>query len=122
MEALNQLVASIVEQTIDSLHDRGLLVREESDEQKAARMFDGKLELSLDDLKQHPSCGWSRKRALRLLRDGCIEDLGTSTRSYRISSLSVYRFLTNGNASKTGRDMNKPPAKRKRNSVSPLSN
>lgn len=114
MEALNQLVSSIVEQTIDSLHDRGLLIREESDEQKAARLFNGKLELSLDDLRQHPSCGWSRKTALRLLREGCIEDLGTSIRDYRISALSVYRFLTNGNASKTGRDMNKPPSKKGR--------
>ena len=36
MNGLDQFVTSIVEQTIESLHDRGLLILEESDEQKAA--------------------------------------------------------------------------------------
>lgn len=122
MNGLDQFVTSIVEQTIESLHDRGLLILEESDEQKAARMFNGKLELSINDLAQHPACGWSRKKTIKLLRDKHIEDLGTSARDYRISAVSVYRFLTKEKISQTGVDMNKPPAKRKRNSVSTLSN
>lgn len=114
MKGLDQFVASIVEQTIESLHDRGLLILEESDEQKAARMFDGKLELSLNDLQQHPACSWSRKKVLKLLEDGEIKDLGTSDRDYRISAVSVYRFLTAEKLSQTGTDMNKPRVKRKR--------
>lgn len=113
MEGFNQLVASIVEQTIESLHDRGLLILNESDEEKASRMF-GKLELSIPDLKQHPACSWSRKKVLKLLEDGEIKDLGTSDRDYRISAVSVYRFLTAEKLSQTGADMNKPRVKRKR--------
>jgi hypothetical protein len=122
MNGLDQFVTSIVEQTIESLHDRGLLILEESDEQKAARMFNGKLELSINDLAQHPACGWSRKKTIKLLRDKHIEDLGTSARDYRISAVSVYRFLTKEKISQTGVDMNRPPAKRKRNPSSTLSN
>lgn len=122
MEGLKQFIVSTVEQTIQSLHDRGLLILEESDEQKAARMFGGKMELSINDLAQHPACGWSRKKTLKLLRDKNIEDLGTSARNYRISAVSVYRFLTKEKISQTGVDMNRPPAKRKRNPSSTLSN
>ena len=122
MNGLDQFVTSIVEQTIESLHDRGLLILEESDEQKAARMFNGKLELSINDLAQHPACGWSRKKTIKLLRDKHIEDLGTSARDYRISAVSVYRFLTKEKISQTGVDMNRPPAKRKRNPPSTMSN
>lgn len=122
MNGLDQFVTSIVEQTIESLHDRGLLILEESDEQKAARMFNGKLELSINDLEQHPACGWSRKKTIKLLRDKHIEDLGTSARDYRISAVSVYRFLTKEKISQTGVDMNRPPAKRKRNPSSTISN
>lgn len=114
MEGLKQFIVSVVEQTIQSLHDRGLLILEESDEQKAARMFNGKLELSIKDLAQHPACGWSRKKTIKLLRDKHIEDLGTSDRDYRISAVSVYRFLTTEKLSQTGTDMNKPRVKRKR--------
>lgn len=114
MEGLKQFIVSVVEQTIQSLHDRGLLILEESDEQKAARMFNGKLELSIKDLAQHPACGWSRKKTIKLLRDKHIEDLGTSDRDYRISAVSVYRFLTAEKLSQTGADMNKPRVKRKR--------
>lgn len=121
MNGLDQFVTSIVEQTIESLHDRGLLILEESDEQKAARMFNGKLELSINDLAQHPACGWSRKKTIKLLRDKHIEDLGTSARDYRISAVSVYRFLTKEKISQTGVDMNRPPAKRKRNPSSTIS-
>lgn len=122
MNGLDQFVTSIVEQTIESLHDRGLLILEESDEQKAARMFNGKLELSINELAQHPACGWSRKKTIKLLRDKHIEDLGTSARDYRISAVSVYRFLTKEKISQTGVDMNRPPAKRKRNPSSTISN
>lgn len=122
MNGLDQFVTSIVEQTIESLHDRGLLILEESDEQKAARMFNGKLELSINDLAQHPACGWSRKKTIKLLRDKHIEDLGTSARDYRISAVSVYLFLTKEKISQTGVDMNRPPAKRKRNPPSTISN
>lgn len=122
MEGLKQFIVSIVEQTIQSLHDRGLLILEESDEQKAARMFGGKMELTLEDLRTHPACLWSRKRALRLLKNNEIEDIGTNQRKYIISAVSVYRYLTNGNTPKDGKDMNKPPAKRKRNSASTPSN
>ena len=122
MNGLDQFVTSIVEQTIESLHDRGLVILEESDEQKAARMFNGKLELSINDLAQHPACGWSRKKTIKLLRDKHIEDLGTSARDYRISAVSVYRFLTKEKISQTGVDMNRPPAKRKRNPPSTISN
>lgn len=122
MNGLDQFVTSIVEQTIESLHDRGLLILEESDEQKAARIFNGKLELSINDLAQHPACGWSRKKTIKLLRDKHIEDLGTSARDYRISAVSVYRFLTKEKISQTGVDMNRPPAKRKRNPPSTISN
>ena len=122
MNGLDQFVTSIVEQTIESLHDRGLLILEESDEQKAARMFNGKLELSINDLAQHPACGWSRKKTIKLLRDKHIEDLGTSARDYRISAVSVYRFLTKEKISQTGVDMNRPTAKRKRNPPSTISN
>ena len=122
MNGLDQFVTSIVEQTIESLHDRGLLILEESDEQKAARMFNGKLDLSINDLAQHPACGWSRKKTIKLLRDKHIEDLGTSARDYRISAVSVYRFLTKEKISQTGVDMNRPPAKRKRNPPSTISN
>ncbi|MEZ2392287.1 hypothetical protein ACAZ27_00225 [Akkermansia muciniphila] len=122
MEGLKQFIVSIVEQTIQSLHDRGLLLVNEGDEEKAARMFGGKLELSMNDLKQHPACGWSRKKVIKLLQDGCIEDLGTSIRDYRISAVSVYRFLTKEKISQTGVDMNRPPAKRKRNPSSTISN
>ena len=122
MNGLDQFVTSIVEQTIESLHDRGLLILEESDEQKAARMFNGKLELSINDLAQHPACGWSRKKTIKLLRYKHIEDLGTSARDYRISAVSVYRFLTKEKISQTGVDMNRPPAKRKRNPPSTISN
>lgn len=122
MNGLDQFVTSIVKQTIESLHDRGLLILEESDEQKAARMFNGKLELSINDLAQHPACGWSRKKTIKLLRDKHIEDLGTSARDYRISAVSVYRFLTKEKISQTGVDMNRPPAKRKRNPPSTISN
>lgn len=122
MNGLDQFVTSIVEQTIESLHDRGLLILEESDEQKAARIFNGKLELSINDLAQHPACGWSRKKTIKLLRDKHIEDLGTSARDYRISAVSVYRFLTKEKISQTGVDMNRPPAKRKRNPSSTIPN
>lgn len=122
MEGLKQFIVSIVEQTIQSLHDSGLLILEESDEQKAARMFGGKMELSINDLAQHPACGWSRKKTIKLLRGKDIEDLGTSARNYRISAVSVYRFLTKEKISQTGVDMNRPPAKRKRNPSSTLSN
>ena len=122
MEGLKQFIVSIVEQTIQSLHDRGLLLVNEGDEEKAARMFGGKLELSMNDLKQHPACGWSRKKVIKLLQDGCIEALGTSIRDYRISAVSVYRFLTKEKISQTGVDMNRPPAKRKRNPSSTISN
>ena len=122
MNGLDQFVTSNVEQTIESLHDRGLLILEESDEQKAARMFNGKLELSINDLAQHPACGWSRKKTIKLLRDKHIEDLGTSARDYRISAVSVYRFLTKEKISQTGVDMNRPPTKRKRNPSSTISN
>ena len=122
MNGLDQFVTSIVEQTIESLHDRGLLILDDSDEQKAARMFNGKLELSINDLAQHPACGWSRKKTIKLLRDKHIEDLGTSARDYRISAVSVYRFLTKEKISQTGVDMNRPPAKRKRNPPSTISN
>ena len=122
MNGLDQFVTSIVEQTIESLHDRGLLILEETDEQNAARMFNGKLELSINDLAQHPACGWSRKKTIKLLRDKHIEDLGTSARDYRISAVSVYRFLTKEKISQTGVDMNRPPAKRKRNPPSTISN
>ena len=122
MNGLDQFVTSIVEQTIESLHDRGLLILEESDEQKAARMFNGKLELSINDLAQHPACGWSRKKTIKLLRDKHIEDLGTSARDYSISAVSVYRFLTKEKISQTGVDMNRPPTKRKRNPSSTIYN
>ena len=122
MEGLKQFIISIVEQTIQSLHDRGLLLVNEGDEEKAARMFGGKLELSINDLAQHPACGWSRKKTIKLLRDKHIEDLGTSARDYRISAVSVYRFLTKEKISQTGVDMNRPPAKRKRNPSSTISN
>ena len=122
MEGLKQFIVSIVEQTIQSLHDRGLLLVNEGDEEKAARMFNGKLELSINDLAQHPACGWSRKKTITLLRDKHIEDLGTSARDYRISAVSVYRFLTKEKISQTGVDMNRPPAKRKRNPSSTISN
>lgn len=102
MEGLKQFIVSIVEQTIQSLHDRGLLLVNEGDEEKAARMFNGKLELSINDLAQHPACGWSRKKTIKLLRDKHIEDLGTSARDYRISAVSVYRFLTKEKISQTG--------------------
>ena len=122
MEGLKQFIVSIVEQTIQSLHDRGLLLVNEGDEEKATRMFGGKLELSINDLAQHPACGWSRKKAIKLLRDKHIEDLGTSARDYRISAVSVYRFLTKEKISQTGVDMNRPPTKRKRNPSSTISN
>lgn len=120
MEALEKLVSSIVTLTIDSLHERGLLLMVESDEQKAARMFGGKLELSLDDLRQHPACGWSRKMVLKLLKEEKIEDTGSSARDYRISAVSVYRFLTATKVSQPGLDMNKPPAKRNRGATKNL--
>lgn len=122
MEGLKQFIVSIVEQTIQSLHDRGLLLVNEGDEEKATRMFGGKLELSMNDLKQHPACGWSRKKTIKLLRDKHIEDLGTSARDYRISAVSVYRFLTKEKISQTGVDMNRPPTKRKRNPSSTIPN
>lgn len=122
MEGLKQFIVSIVEQTIQSLHDRGLLLVNEGDEEKATRMFGGKLELSINDLAQHPSCGWSRKKTIKLLRDKHIEDLGTSARDYRISAVSVYRFLTKEKISQTGVDMNRPPTKRKRDPSSTISN
>lgn len=113
MDGLDNFVKSIVVLTIENLHDRGLLLASEGDEEKAARMFGGKLELSMNDLKQHPACGWSRKKVIKLLQDGCIEDLGTSIRDYRISAVSVYRFLTAEKISQNGIDMNKPAAKRR---------
>ena len=122
MEGLKQLIVSVVEQTIQSLHDRGLLILEESDEQKASRMFGGKMELSINDLAQHPACGWSRKKTIKLLLDKNIEDLGTSARDYHISAVSVYRFLTKEKISQTGIDMNRPPAKRKKDPSSTISN
>ena len=122
MNGFDQFVTCIMDQTLESLRDRGLLILEESDEQKAARMFNGKLELSINDLAQHPACGWSRKKTIKLLRDKHIEDLGTSARDYRISAVSVYRFLTKEKISQTGVDMNRPPAKRKRNPPSTISN
>lgn len=114
MEGLKQFIVSIVEQTIQSLHDRGLAARKRRRQRKSRRMFNGKLELSINDLAQHPACGWSRKKTIKLLRDKHIEDLGTSARDYRISAVSVYRFLTKEKISQTGVDMNRPPAKRKR--------
>ena len=61
------------------------------------------------------------KKVRNLLQNHEIEDIGTNQREYRISAISVYRYLTQ-KTSKTRTDMNKPPAKRKRNSVSTLSN
>lgn len=113
MDGLDKFVASIVTQTIENLHDRGLLLLQESDEEKAARMFGGKLELSLNDLRQHPACGWARKKVIRLLQSGQIDDLGTSARDYRISAISVYRFLTAEKVAQTGIDMNIPPSRRR---------
>ena len=43
MNGLDQFVTSIVEQTIESLHERGLLILNESEEENATRMFDGKI-------------------------------------------------------------------------------
>lgn len=62
MEGLKQFIVSIVEQTIQSLHDRGLLLVNEGDEEKAARMFNGKLELSINDLRSiQPADGHARR-------------------------------------------------------------
>ena len=108
MNGLDQFVTSIVEQTIESLHERGLLL-------------DGKIWITLEDLRKHPACLWGRKKVRNLLQNHEIEDIGTNQREYRISAISVYRYLTQ-KTSKTRTDMNKPPAKRKRNSVSTLSN
>ena len=121
MNGLDQFVTSIVEQTIESLHERGLLILNESEEENATRMFDGKIWLTLEDLRNHPACLWGRKKVRNLLQNHEIEDIGTNQREYRISAISVYRYLTQ-KTSKTRTDMNKPPAKRKRNSVSTLSN
>lgn len=121
MNGLDQFVTSIVNQTIESLHERGLLILNESDEEKAARMFDGKTGLTLEDLRKHPACLWGRKKVRNLLQNNEIEDIGTNQRKYIISAVSVYRYLTK-KTSKTGKDMNKPTAKRKRNFASTLSN
>ena len=62
MNGLDQFVTSIVEQTIESLHERGLLILNESEEENATRMFDGKIWLTLEDLRKHPACKWGRKK------------------------------------------------------------
>ena len=54
----------IVEQTIASLHERGLLILNEYEEEHATRMFDGKIWLTLEDLRKHPACLWGRKKAV----------------------------------------------------------
>ena len=78
MNGLDQFVTSIVEQTIESLHERGLLILNESEEENATRMFDGKIWLTLEDLRKHPACLWGRKKVRNLLQNHEIEDIGTN--------------------------------------------
>lgn len=107
MDGLNQFVASIVEATIDALHQRGLLMADEGEEVKAARLFHGKMELSIRDLAEHPACRWSRQETIRLLMAGKIKDVSRSSH-YKISALSVYRYLTQPPTQEEGKDFNRP--------------
>ena len=68
MNGLDQFVTSIVEQTIESLHERGLLILNESEEENATRMFDGKIWLTLEDLRKRVDSGRCRRSWRRIRR------------------------------------------------------